>query len=95
MFLVFYRIKYSAAQHWNTEKSLDLWLWLTLNSAAKDLSTLAQHPRHTRISRRRYGHFSSGGSPSIQLGVCNFVERCKLPSLERGEDPAANEFCAC
>jgi len=36
MFVVFYRLRYPAAQHLAghqeiTEKLLDLWLWLTLN----------------------------------------------------------------
>jgi len=74
MFLVFYRLKYPAAQHLEghqefTEKSLDLSLWLTLNFAAKDHTTLAQHPRLLRISRGCYGHFSSGGYPRSSRGL--------------------------
>jgi len=87
MFLVFYRLKYPAVQHLEgheefTEKSLDLWLWLTLNFASKDHTTLAQQPRHMRL-------------PSIQLGVCNFVERCKLPQFAMGRRPSRQRFCAC
>ena len=93
MFLVFYRLKYPAAQHLEgheefTEKSLDLWPWLTLNFASKDHTTLAQQPRHMTISRRCYGHFFISRLPSIQLGVCNFVERCKLPQFGMERRPS-------
>jgi len=73
MFLIFYRINYPVAQHLEghqefAEKSLDLWLYGGAKYfATKDQSTLAQHVRHRRISRRCYGHFSCGGSPSTQL----------------------------
>jgi len=55
MFLAFYCIPYPPAQQLEghqkfTEISLDLWLWLTVNFAATDKTTLVQHPRHTRIS---------------------------------------------
>jgi len=100
MFLVFYRLKYPAVQHLEgheefTEKSLDLWLWLTLNFASKDHTTLAQQPRHMRISRRCYGHFSSGGYRRSSWGFVTLWNAVSSPNLEWGEDPAANDFCAC
>ena len=97
MFLVFYRLKYPAAQPLEghqefTEKSLDLWLWPTLNFAAKDHTTLAQHPRHMRISRGYYEHFSSGGYHRSSWGFVTLWNAVSSPNLQWGEDPAANDF---
>jgi len=73
MFLVFYRTNYPAVQDLQghqefTEKSEDLWLWLTLNFATKGHTTLAQG---CPMSRECYGHFFIWRLPLlIQLGVC-------------------------
>ena len=65
---------------------------VALNFAAKDHTTLAQHPRHMRISRGYYGHFSSGGYPRSSWGFVTLWNAVSSPNLQWGEDPAANDF---
>ena len=56
MFVGFDRIKFTAARYVQGHQEfpgilVDFLLWLLLNFAAKDQTTLAQHPSHTRISQ--------------------------------------------